>query len=418
MRGCAGQQPGTGKKGICRGLNINLKIGAARDMSVRTALLQAFMTMLIVTSCSETYFPEPESQGGWRKNTDPDFLISLDLNPKGVSNFLAYNLQVEDSTSAIVIKDGWIVGEWYAKKKKVAQDKKIYVASVGKSIALACFGIAVKDGEDGRLPVNINRFSKLYDKRWIAEGFPLSDPRKRDITFEQVFRHTAGFAAEGAVNREGRDQQADYTAWVVGHDPQYPQTRDLAYSPGEPEEYAEPEQWGEQLGLYSSLGFAHLSLMFSQLYEMPAEDFLWDRLLKKIGFSGIEFHNPPSPPAIKWFSGGGLKMTTRDLARFGYLMLHDGSWKGEQILPQGWVRSFVTTPYYPNLRSNVDGYLHDQFPKDLYRMYGSGGNFVFVVPALDLIAIRTGHSDNFFLERLQRDLVRRIFDMHISYRPL
>ncbi len=387
-------------------------------MSVRTALLMAFMALSVLTSCSETYFPEPESEDGWRKNTDPDFLISLDLNPKGVSNFLAYNLQVEDSTSAIVIKDGWVVGEWYAKKKKISKDEKLYVASIGKSIALACFGIAVKDGDDGEIQVKINRSSRLYDKRWMAEGFPLSDPRKKDITFEQVFSHTAGFTSEGKVNREGRDQQADYRAWVVGHDPRYPETRELAYSPGQPEEYAEPEQWGEQLGLYSSLGFAHLSLVFNQLYGMPAADFLWYRLLKNIGFSGIEFHNPPAPPDVKWFSGGGLKMTTRDLGRFAYLMLHDGSWKGEQILPKGWVPSFVTTPNYPNLRSNVDGYLHEGFPEDLYRMYGSGGNFVFIVPSLNLIAIRTGHLDNFFLDRLQRDLIRRVFDMHLSYRPL
>lgn len=387
-------------------------------MSVRTALLMAFMVSIVLTSCSETYFPEPENEGGWRKDTDPDFLISLDLNPKGVSNFLAYNLQVEDSTSAIVIKDGWVVGEWYAKQKNISKDEKLYVASIGKSIALACFGIAVKDGEDGKIPVKINRSSKLYDRRWIAEGFPLSDPRKKDITFEQVFRHTAGFTAEGKVNREGRDQQTDYRAWVVGHDPRYPQTSELAYSPGQPEEYAEPEHWGEQSGLYSSVGFAHLSLVFNQLYGLPAEDFLWSRLLKKIGYSGIEFHNPPAPPDLKWFSGGGLKMTTRDLARFAYLMLHEGSWEGEQILPKEWVPSFVTTPYYPNLRSNVDGYLHEEFSKDLYRMYGSGGNFVFIVPSLNLIAIRTGRSDNFFLKRMEHDLIRRVFDMHLSYRPL
>jgi hypothetical protein len=66
----------------------------------------------------------------------------------------------------------------------------------------------------------------------------------------------------------------------------------------------------------------------------------------------------------------------------------------------------------------VDGYLHEEFPEDLYRMFGSGGNFVFVVPSLDLIAIRTGRSDNFFLRRMEHDLVRRVFDMHLNYRPL
>ena len=388
------------------------------ELTRKAGLILTIIAALFLGSCSDEYFPAPENKGGWRKDTDPDFLIRLDLNPKGVSNFLAYNLQVEGSTSAIVIKDGWIVGEWYKKTKKVSKDQKLYVASVGKSIALACFGIAVKDGDEGNLPVKINRSSKLYDKRWMEVGFPLSDPKKKEITFDQVFTHTAGFAAEGNIERDNRDQHDNYVAWVVGHDPQYPQTRDLAYPPGQPQNYAEPEHWGNQVGLYSSVGFAHLSLVFNQLYGMPAEDFLWERLLKPIGFSGIEYYRPPSPPEIQWFSGGGLKMTTRDLARFAYLMLHEGRWDGDQIIPEGWVASFVTSPSYPNLRSNVDGYLHEEFPADLYRMYGSGGNFIFIVPSLNLIAIRTGAFSNLFLDRLQRDLIRRVFDMHTSHRPL
>lgn len=384
-------------------------------MRIRPASL-LLMLLLVLSSCSESYYPEPESEGGWRKNTDRDFLIDHDLNPKGVSNFLAYNLQTEGATSAIVIKDGWVVGEWY--RKKYSETTKVYVASIGKSFALACFGIAVKDGIDGKLPVKITRSSPLYDKRWLEVGFPLSDPRKEEITFEQVFKHTAGFAAESKIDWLHRDLQTDYVDWVVGHNQNYPQTRKLAYSPGHPEEYEEPEQWGAHQGLYTSVGFAHLGLVLSQLYGMPAESFLWERLLSKIGFSGIDFYKPPSPPEIKWFSGGGLEMTTRDLARLGYLMLHDGKWENEQILPEGWVQSFVTSPEYPNLRSNVDGYLHEEFPKDLYRMFGSGGNFVFVVPSLDLIAIRTGRSDNFFLRRMEHDLVRRVFDMHLDYRPL
>ncbi len=382
----------------------------------RAGLILTIVAVLFLSACSEEYFPPPEKEGGWQKNKDPEFLKSLDLNPRGVNNFLAYNMQVEGATSAIVIKDGWVVGEWYAKPK--FQEKRIYVASVGKSFALAAFGIAAKDGAEGKLPVALDRSSRLYDRRWLEAGFPLSDPGKNEITFEQVFRHTAGFAAEELIDKAGRDQWQDYVSWVVGHDTKYPQTRDLYYPPGRPEQIAEPERWGDQLGLYSSVGFAHLGLVFRQLYKMPAGDFLWERLLKPIGFSGIEYYRPPSPPEIQWFSGGGLVMTTRDLARFAYFMLHGGNWNGKQILPEGWVETFVKTPYYPNLRSNVDGYLHEDFPKDLYRMFGSGGNFVFIVPSLNLIAIRTGHMRNFFLDRLQRDLVRRIYDMHTAYRPL
>ena len=125
-------------------------------MRISPATLIIAWLMLVLSSCSETYFPEPESEGGWRRNTDRKFLISHDLNPKGVSNFLAYNLELKGATSAIVIKDGWVVGEWY--RKGYSKDDKLYVASIGKSIALACFGIAVKDGTEGKLPVEITRF--------------------------------------------------------------------------------------------------------------------------------------------------------------------------------------------------------------------------------------------------------------------
>lgn len=383
-------------------------------MSARTGIGIAFILALFLSSCSEDYFPEPDSDGGWRKNFEPAFISSLGLDPKGVGEFGAYNLRVEGTSSAIVIKDGWVIGEWYAHKGE--ESKTVYVASVGKSFTLACFGIAVQDGKDGKIPDAVDRSSNLYDRRWLAPGFPLSDPRKDAITFEQVFRHTAGFGPEGLKDEGGRDHWIDYSAWVVGHDPQWPQTQRLFYPPGDPKKYPEHERWGEHEGAYSSIGFAHIGLVFSQLYGRPARDLLWERLLKPIGFSGIDYYHPPSPPDITWFTGGGLKMRPMDLARFAYLMKNDGVWKGKQILPEGWVQSFVDKPYYQNLRSNVDGYLGERYPADMYRMYGSGGNFVFVVPSLDMIVIRTGRLSNFFLNKLEYDFLRRAFNMIPEYR--
>ena len=40
---------------------------------------------------------------------------------------------------------------------------------------------------------------------------------------------------------------------------------------------------------------------------------------------------------------GGLYLTPRDLAKIGYLHLHDGVWDGRRILPEGWVAK-ATSP--------------------------------------------------------------------------
>lgn len=380
-------------------------------MFARTGFLIVCILGMFLSSCSETYFPEPDSEGGWRKNSEPEFIRDLGLDTGGLDDFGAYNFKVGFFSSVIVIKDGWVIKEWYAHPRE--KPSRAYVASIGKTFALACFGIAVKDAAEGSLEEQIARTEKLYDKRWLIKGFPLSDPQKKDITFEQVFRHTAGFVPEDLADR---DYWNDYYSWVVGHDPKSPQTQNLFYSPGYPQEYSRYERWGDHQGVYSSIGFAHIGLVLEQLYGVPAHDFLWNRLLKPIGFSGIDYYRPPAPPLIKWFTGGGLQMTAMDLARFAYFMMHNGRWKGEQLLPGDWVQSLVSKPYYQNLRSNIDGYFGRQYPADMFRMYGSGGNFVFVIPSLDLIVVRTGRIPNFFMERLERDFLRRLFNMIPAYR--
>jgi CubicO group peptidase (beta-lactamase class C family) len=47
--------------------------------------------------------------------------------------------------------------------------------------------------------------------------------------------------------------------------------------------------------------------------------------------------------------GGGLFISTRDHARFGYLFLRNGRWKDRQILPDDWVaRATTTVAIQPN----------------------------------------------------------------------
>jgi len=90
-------------------------------------------------------------------------------------------------------------------------------------------------------------------------------------------------------------------------------------------------------------------------------------------------------------------LTARDLARFGWLFLNQGTWSGGQIVPAGWVDE-ATKPW-SHTDIPVDyGYLWWVSPADVaerrpefagsYRALGYGGQALAVVPRLRLVVVQ------------------------------
>jgi CubicO group peptidase (beta-lactamase class C family) len=364
-------------------------------------------------------FPAPENDGGWRKNTTPDFQRAQGFDPEALEEFGRFNLAVPNNQwrpwsehkGCLVIKNGWIVGEWYE-----GEDSQVfpqYLASNGKSVAMACFGILVGDSQAGRTPYDLGLESPVYDPRWLPEGFPLSDPRKGRITFDQVFRHISGLCPE--ADETGRYQEdKNYTLWVVGRDPQYPETAPLYYDPGHPEQYARPNR--HDLYTYSSIGFQHVGLALLHWSRMQAHNILEERLFRPIGICSVEYFQPVNEwsagdenQQVRWHTDGGLRLAPRDYARFAYLLLKDGCWNEQQIVPGGWFSHFWSTGDYPNLLGNQDGAFGREYPADLFRISGAGSNSAFIVPSLDLIALRTGRSSDGLADEVTLGFLKYLF---------
>ena len=90
--------------------------------------------------------------------------------------------------------------------------------------------------------------------------------------------------------------------------------------------------------------------------------------------------------------------TARDLARFGLLLVNDGVWLGERILPKGWVE-FVRTPAPTSpVVAGRRGYgaqfwlfgTLNGLPADTFTSAGNKGQFVTVMPSENLVVVRTG----------------------------
>ena len=367
----------------------------------------------------ERYAPPPASRGGWRVADSDAAVRALGLDPDGLAAFGRANMAVpsarwqpwSDHMAALVIVDGWIVGEWY--REPAARAFRQYLASNGKAFAMACMGIVAEDARAGEAPADLDLTSPVYDPRWMPEGLPLSDKRKTEITWDQVFLHRSGLCPEA---EEAGRYQADksFSRWVVGRDPVYRETASLYYDPGHPEQYQ--RQTRHLFDTYSSIGLQHVGLALPHLTGLQAHEFLLRRLLRPIGCGSIGYMQPVQEWSagdenvnICWHTDGGLCLTPRDYARFAYLLLHDGRWGERQIVPQGWLRHFRTSASYANILDNSSGLLGSQYPGDMFRIAGSGLSWAFMVPSLNLVALRTGRSDNHLRPEVQDAFLRTLF---------
>jgi CubicO group peptidase (beta-lactamase class C family) len=91
--------------------------------------------------------------------------------------------------------------------------------------------------------------------------------------------------------------------------------------------------------------------------------------------------------------GGGMFISARDLARFGYLTLRRGRWRDRQILSESWVRMALTpTPVEPtygfmNWFVNTDRKYLPSAPASAFAHVGNGTNVVYVDPEHDLVVV-------------------------------
>src|SRR5438270_817685 len=91
---------------------------------------------------------------------------------------------------------------------------------------------------------------------------------------------------------------------------------------------------------------------------------------------------------------GGLFLNDSDLAKIGYLYLHDGMWDGKQIVSQDWVEQSLT-PFIDAEGGFKYGFKWWLLPRTdrqgfIWMARGFGGQQLMVLPESNLIAVFTG----------------------------
>ena len=84
------------------------------------------------------------------------------------------------------------------------------------------------------------------------------------------------------------------------------------------------------------------------------------------------------------------------MAKFGLLYLHNGEWNGKQIVPQEMVDESVQAYMHVD-RVHDYGYcwwLRQIKGYDTYVAWGFGGQYIYVIPELDLVFVTTADTRN------------------------
>ena len=243
--------------------------------------------------------------------------------------------------------------------------------SVSKSVTSALIGIAIRRGEIPGVDAKMMPY-------FAAFKIP-PDPRRDRMTIRNVLTMTTGIRwdeesteyTDPANNCAVMEGKEDWVRYVL--------EQPMAENPG-------------KVFVYNSGATQLLSYLIWKATGKQADDYAKDHLF---GPLGIDYFWKRTPKGLA-DTEGGLYLAPRDLAKIGYLYLKDGVWDGTRILPEGWVASSTRASTRTTDGAFGYGYQWWVMPAkgagshDAYAGWGYGGQFLIVVPDLELIAVFTG----------------------------
>jgi CubicO group peptidase (beta-lactamase class C family) len=264
----------------------------------------------------------------------------------------------QDITGVVVVRSGAIGFEHYY-GDEYGQDDPVDIRSITKSVTGTLIGIAI---DDGLLSLD----STLGDL--VPDLIPANaDPLTPGITVENLLTMTSGLAW---------DIGSDYQRLIAAEDwVEYTLSQPVAYQPG-------------TFYAYNSGGSHLLSVIIEAVTGMDTIRYADTRLFDLIGINRPRWERSPQGDVI---GGFGLSVTCRELARFGLLSLRNGAWGDERIVSEGW---FPEATSYKAAGDTTGyaayGYQWWVIDDGAYHAYfglGFGSNYVYVVPALDLVVV-------------------------------
>ncbi len=279
------------------------------------------------------------------------------------------------ATNGLIIRHGYIVAEWGD------TDQVDPTYSIAKSFLSTLFGLALDRGLIGSVHDPI--------RQYVDDG-GYDSTQNSQVAWHHHLQQTSEW--QGAMWGKSSD--------FIGAE---------AFGKGkrEPRPLQKPGAYYE----YNDVRINRFALSLLRVWKRPLPEVLKSEVMDKIGasrtwqypgyFNSETVVNGRKVKSVsggtRW--GGGLWISARDEARFGYLFLRRGRWGGKQIISEEWVRA-ATTP--GKLKSdygylwwlNTERKLWPSAPATSYAAIGYGTNTIWIDPEHDLAVVWRWHQGN------------------------
>lgn len=287
--------------------------------------------------------------------------------------------ELPDVTSLLVARHGLLGFErYFAGDASERRDTQ----SVTKSVVSLLVGIALEGG----------LFSSLdqpLPSLLPEESDAVTDPRWHRVTLRHLLTMTCGLPSE-------LTDAAYDDAWFTGADPvRFSLAHPLLDEPG-------------TTFRYSNAGAHLLGAALARAAGQPLAEYAGQVLFSPLGIAAPPW---PADPQGRPFASGSLHLTSRELLRFGQLVLQRGEWEGRPLVPRRWLGEAT--------RPHVRGYAWMEGIPDYGFLWwharegglegwyatGYGGQYVAVFPMLALVVVMTGRvadhpSHRFLIPRI------------------
>lgn len=296
--------------------------------------------------------------------------------------------------AVVVSQGGALVFEDYFGRQ--SPDGLVDMRSAGKSLTAIAAGIAIEEGvisgvDAAVIPVFADRAPIAHDGE-IKRSIVLRDL----LTMRSAFDCNDWRPSPG--NEERMYRTRDWTRFAL----------DLPVDP-----QASAAAGGASRFSYCTAGVFLIGQMIERESGERFDQYVASRVFDQIGIADVEWTRSPSGEIQ---SGGQLSLRARDAEWIGRLVLNEGRWYGEQIVPAAWIAEMLTPASWPRQDLSY-GYLwwRAEFrvgasdrTVDTMMMMGNGGNIVAVIPEYDAVVVVQSRNyntpDDF---EISRDLIER-----------